>query len=406
MTGAWNRSVTDPQRADYLNKSVSVVLDANGNGTALLKPDVGQWWAPKFIRVSTLNQVTPVAYCATYHGAVTIKNQTTFLDDTFLGNGDTSSIVSGTVVQYGEAITAVWTGGNAGDTAVLTIYGVTLNVPPSVGEMPSVPGTHFAGKPSTELTKEFARVPILTPTTLTFQTSLNIPLASNQTFDVRNFASYYFKIGVKATPGAATAYNPFLVRLFWTAKSDGTDVIYEDRIAFWSDGNSFGGSFDYDGGNIILQDVHHGPYMSILLVNRANADSVSLFYTLTGTSRQLPGPFFRQNAAVASGILVNGFLAANYVIGAGGIKEVPFHFTYGMIGLQITNPSAAAISFDMNFADVPGGTIVGGASLGTIAAGGVLYSNFIMPKASGIFKATGAVGAQFGVRPITQYNKV
>jgi hypothetical protein len=135
-----------------LPKVGTVQLNASGAGTVTLRPDVGQYWVPTLVRVATRNSNSPKPYCAVYQGSLTltqIGDTSAFLDDTFSGNSDVSSIISGTVTQYGEAITAIWSGGIPGDIATLTVSGVTTDVPPTLENiLPLVPGTHFAGKPS------------------------------------------------------------------------------------------------------------------------------------------------------------------------------------------------------------------------------------------------------------------
>lgn len=147
-----------PSASTYLVKTVSTVAKASGDAFALLKPDVGQFWAPSIIRVSTgkTPQNTPVippggtninaSYCAVFHGATNQANSSTFLDDTSLGSGDSSSIVAGTIVLYGESIMAQWTNVTAGDVCLLTIYGRSSdNLPALQQELSPIPGARFTG---------------------------------------------------------------------------------------------------------------------------------------------------------------------------------------------------------------------------------------------------------------------
>lgn len=141
----------------YLQKTVSARLDANGNGTAVLRPDVGQYWAPSLVQVSTA--ITPAntagggsvsaansALCTLYRGSVGPLNAANYVDDTFNGSGDSSSIVAGTIVMYGEAITAVWADGTPLDTAIMTVYGRSSDNLIELQEVLSpIPGTRFAG---------------------------------------------------------------------------------------------------------------------------------------------------------------------------------------------------------------------------------------------------------------------
>lgn len=384
--------------ADYLNRSGSVQLDINGNGTVTLRPDVGQWWAPKFVRVSTLIQQTPVAYCVVYHGAVTVKNQTTFLDDTFLGNGDSSSIVSGTVVQFGEAITAVWTGGNPGDTAVLTLYGISSSVPPSIGEMPSVPGTHFAGHLNTEVLTKLAGVPVGSPVTMPANTTITLSPDGTTTtaFDVRNFASYYFKMLIQVS-GTGTRYNFIPITLFWVANSNGTELIYEEFVTIWADGSGIA-AFTVNSGPLVMQDYHHGPYFLVTINNPPGQDTMLVNYNLSGSTRSLSGPSFKQ-LFTQDGILNN----SAFGIPAGGSLTFPLGFAYGPVQLQMINAGAANQTFKMDFA---GSSVTNNTVAVVTPAAPNQYVLFVMPKRSGLVTVTGTVGEVAGLRAITQYTKL
>jgi hypothetical protein len=137
-------------RTDYLHKTASATIAANGTAVVTLRPDVGQYWALKFVRVSTSRSSTfnLVPYCAVYTGATAQTIPSTFIDDTYTGDGDTSGIVSGTVIEYGDGITAVFQFGTPGDVVVFDVYGQSADVPPSLGlAVPDVIGPHFFGKP-------------------------------------------------------------------------------------------------------------------------------------------------------------------------------------------------------------------------------------------------------------------
>lgn len=386
----------------YLSQSTSVRLDLFGRGSVDLKPPVGQYWAPKFIRVSTLSQGSPVAYCAVYHGAVTIKNQTTFLDDTFLGNGDTSSIISGTLLRFGEAITAVWDGGNANDTAILTVWGIASDVPPTFNdEMPAVPGTHFAGKPNTELTilagDIFSGQNISGGGTLVVPQRVFGSTGSVTIADVRSFGSYY--LALTGQIGVATKYNPVNVLFQWFADSAATREVYRDEVNFWAGSN--GGAFIFTNSTMEMQDVHHGPYFSVTILNQAGNDTLSFLLQLVHSSRQLPGPSVRQFGST------NGILAmSSGPIPVGGTIFFPLYYGHGETQITLVNPSAGAITFNMNYTGTPVG--LGGSDNMTpnpIPAGSVQVIRWIMPKEGGMISAVGAVGANVGVRVISEFAK-
>jgi|SRR5882672_9633010 len=141
---------------DYLIKTGSTTFNSQGLGTVTLRPDVGQIWAPSFVRVSTASRTQVISgfntglaktpYCAVYQGPVTNLSATTFIDDTYQGNGDTSSVISGTITQFGEAVTAQFSGGTSGDTGVFTLYGrSSTDLPTLANQLSPIPGTRFAG---------------------------------------------------------------------------------------------------------------------------------------------------------------------------------------------------------------------------------------------------------------------
>ena len=142
--------------SSYLVQTVTAQVDNSGNATAVLKPDVGQYWAPALVRVATgqtprNNQFNDVVYnvaarATLYHGAVNNLNSTSYIDDTYQGSGDASSIIAGTIVLYGEAITVQWADGIPGDVAILTVYGRSSdNLIELQQQLSPVPGTRFSG---------------------------------------------------------------------------------------------------------------------------------------------------------------------------------------------------------------------------------------------------------------------
>lgn len=137
----------------YLVRTLSATINTVlGSATVVMSPSVGEYWAISTVRVSstTQPQFTFSAnnpYCAIYHGSTALgADATTFLDDTTLGSGDTSSIISGAITEYGEQITASWMQGTLGDTVTLTIYGRTYDSLVELQEqLAPVPGARFAG---------------------------------------------------------------------------------------------------------------------------------------------------------------------------------------------------------------------------------------------------------------------
>lgn len=104
-----------------LSESAAVILDASGNGTAKLGPHSrAVSWHPTTVSVKTSTNVkTPTCYI--YAGD--FVGDQNFIDGTYTGNADSTSNISGTVIYLSGFIWAVWTGGDAGAQATVTIAG-------------------------------------------------------------------------------------------------------------------------------------------------------------------------------------------------------------------------------------------------------------------------------------------
>lgn len=270
---------------NYLSKTGSGIVQGDGTATVQLVPSVGEYWSPMMVRVSTTSKNT--SYCAVFHGAATISDATTFIDDTYTGSGDASSFIAGTIVQYGDSIIAQWSGGNPGDAAILTIYGIYSNVPPSQGfVLPSTPGSHFGGHISGEQLLTLVQIPT---TSLAFSASFTTAL-----LDVKPFTSYYLDIFASG-PVAPTAYNSVLIAITFVDPS-GQDS-YEDFYEPWI---AQAGSFPYASGTVMIQDKVHGSRMKIKFIN-PNADTITVAGFLTGTSRDVGQPYVRQQVVGQAG---------------------------------------------------------------------------------------------------------
>jgi hypothetical protein len=105
----------------------TVVLDTNGNGTAQIGPTrPREHWQATGISVKTSSN-TKEAQCAVYFG-LTVSDAT-FIDQTATGStGDTCGI--NIDAQAGQLFFAKWTGGDAGATGIMNIYGTyTIGAP-------------------------------------------------------------------------------------------------------------------------------------------------------------------------------------------------------------------------------------------------------------------------------------
>jgi hypothetical protein len=104
-----------------LNVSAEVVLDGTGSGTASVGPSAsGETWAVSSVGVHASTN-TAEATARVYAGADASPRY--FCDGTTWGStGDSTGNVAGTIA-VGSQVWAVWTGGDPGATAYLTVTG-------------------------------------------------------------------------------------------------------------------------------------------------------------------------------------------------------------------------------------------------------------------------------------------
>lgn len=147
--------------SNYLNTTLSAVVKADGTAVISMAPDVGAFWAIAAVRVSTGQQPQSVPlisypYAALYQGPINQLNATTFLDDTTLGSGDTSSVISGSITSFGESISVQWMEAIPGDVALMTVYGREYdNLAELQNELAPVPGARFAGTTGNAMVWDF-----------------------------------------------------------------------------------------------------------------------------------------------------------------------------------------------------------------------------------------------------------
>jgi hypothetical protein len=105
-----------------LAETISIALDANGNGTAQIGPlTAREIWHPANVHVSVTTAVNE-AVCTIYVGDA--AQQRCFRDATFTGSsGDSSDRVSADTVRTGAYVWASWAGGDALAQATLTVTG-------------------------------------------------------------------------------------------------------------------------------------------------------------------------------------------------------------------------------------------------------------------------------------------
>jgi len=102
-----------------LNESASVVLDASGSGVVRLGPNnASQQWVPTNAACSvSSNNSEPVFVL--YNGTPSNANR---IGGTYTGSNDNTDVNSVTLYP-GSVLTGVWTGGDPGATATLSIQG-------------------------------------------------------------------------------------------------------------------------------------------------------------------------------------------------------------------------------------------------------------------------------------------
>lgn len=369
----------------YLIQIQTVRLDAQGNGTVYLKPDANQYWSPLFVKVGTRSTVSPVPFAAVYLGVAGVTpSQTEFIDDTYLGNGDVTSMCSGLVVPFGNALIAVFTGGNPGDTAFMQVIGMNSSVAPNLGIAPQVPGTHFTGR----LTLEVSSTLLASGALTTIAAGATVTIPTTRAYDMRPFAGYYFRI----FPFAATAnLDMVTVNVIWTANPDGTVTIMQESYQFFASTTAFAS------GVMFLQDAVHGPFMKVQIVNNAGADTLDIgFTTLFGTTRTMPSPIAMQDAD-SDGVLAH---TINQAIPGGGVLTVPCLYYHGTTKFVFHNAGAAAMIFSPN----PGtlGTFEGY----TLAAGATQVVNIITPRRATRVDVAGTVAQLASVEAYALLDKV
>lgn len=170
----------------YLYKPGSTTLDSNGVGTITVKPDANQFWLPTSVHVGTKNPFSPTPACNLYTGPPSVLDYTTLIDFTFAGNNDTTSIVVGELIEVGQGITAQFLGGNPGDTAFMSVIGLSSDVPPPEGIVPGFAGARFSGVGVPAPYQSANRVPVVinTSTLANGATAVLLPATPGRQYHV------------------------------------------------------------------------------------------------------------------------------------------------------------------------------------------------------------------------------
>lgn len=187
-----------------------------------------------------------------------------------------------------------------------------------------------------------------------------------QIIDVRQWSSYYLVVSA-TTSGTATGYNPIRVDFFWAGAPNGANLTYADLAEFWADNIS---GLPISLGAFLAEDVMHGPYMQINFTNNGG-NPVSVQWRLMGTTRPLPGPYFRQQNSV-DGILSPTFQTFN--INAGATVPNPMGYGHGRAALRMF-AGGGALTFTIFT-----GSFSGNFDQFSVAAGANQRNEFVLPK--------------------------
>jgi hypothetical protein len=107
-----------------LNESITITLNASGNGTAKLGPlSQRSIWRPTNVHVSANANPTNDALCKIYCGDLPIQQN--YRDGTVSGSsGDSSDRVNASIIKCGQYVYAVWSNGDPNVAATLTVTGI------------------------------------------------------------------------------------------------------------------------------------------------------------------------------------------------------------------------------------------------------------------------------------------
>lgn len=107
---------------DLLETAV-IFLNGSGNGTARVGPlSAREVWHPSNVSISANANAVKESQCSVYVGNAVA--QSNFRDGCVNGSaGDSTDKVNADTIKMGKFVWAVWTGGDAGVQAVLTVTG-------------------------------------------------------------------------------------------------------------------------------------------------------------------------------------------------------------------------------------------------------------------------------------------
>jgi hypothetical protein len=109
-----------------LSEFVTITLDGSGNGTAQLGPRAhGLVWKPTVASIKMTGDI-PADLATVFVYAGGTVNDGNFVDSTYDVNSASSGNIAGQQLQLGQYVFAVWSGGNPGASATLTLNGTKV----------------------------------------------------------------------------------------------------------------------------------------------------------------------------------------------------------------------------------------------------------------------------------------
>lgn len=282
-----------------------------GAGSVLLAPAVGQFWLPILVHVSTRNgKPCRVDLCSGSIAALkagtknfatpaALSDPSTIKDFTSLGANDTSSILAGTIISYGEGIQVNFYNGLGADVGVVEVWGTSSDLPPLIGTEPLVPGVRFTGSTNA------GETPVSSPSfqLATIAPGNFAPGTSNQSasnLDLRGYSSYM--VVITATKQGFTSANidPVEVRLDWFDQ-DGFFTYTEEFMWFADDRGGVLTPQNY--GTFEIQDAVHGEFLNVTITNRGAIDNLSYSGEVRGSVRELGRQYLRNAISTTVGFL-------------------------------------------------------------------------------------------------------
>lgn len=323
----------------YLNFTQTTTLDAFGNGSIVMAPDTGEFWAPSFVRVSadiSLSGAAPL-HATLYHGATNIANYTTFIDETYLGQGDVSSIVAGTVVQRGETLMAKWVGGTPGTIVVMSLYGrVADSLPAIASVLAAIPGARFRGADQSVLGVFDLRFRDIGGNTVVNLNPAEVKLFGNTFFNSYGADGIY--LSIQSSINLLGTYFPAKISMDWDWNTSTQQV---DEFVVPATGPGVTLTTDF------IFPVRSNRFGIRVTAPTANATTVIVNAYSCRNPSGIPQTVFNRNLL---------YSRVNIVVGAGAIDQVPNGRTWLGPAVWHVDSTAATWTMNINYIDVNGVT--------------------------------------------------